>query len=95
MTGAQTNTILEIKDLVCGYDSFQVEDITFKVEKAGFIGIIGPNGSGKTSLLRAITRILKPKQGTIYLEGENIRHMGVKEIAKKISEKLSSSRLLR
>jgi iron complex transport system ATP-binding protein len=85
MIGTQTDVILEIKDLVCGYDSFQVEDITFKVEKGGFIGIIGPNGSGKTSLLRAITRILKPKQGNIYLEGENMRHMGVKEIAKKIA----------
>jgi iron complex transport system ATP-binding protein len=85
MTGNHTGAILEIKDLVCGYDSFQVEDITFKIEKGGFIGIIGPNGSGKTSLLRAITRILKPKQGTIYLEGENIRHLGEKEIAKKIA----------
>lgn len=85
MTESQTATILEIKDLVCGYDSFQVEDVTFKVEKGGFIGIIGPNGSGKTSLLRAITRILKPKQGTVYLEGENIQHLGIKEIAKKIA----------
>ena len=40
MTGTQTGTILEIKDLVCGYDSFQVEDITLKVEKGGYIVII-------------------------------------------------------
>jgi iron complex transport system ATP-binding protein len=85
MTSTHTDTILEIKDLICGYDTFQVENITLEVKKGGFVGIIGPNGSGKTSLLRAITRILKPKKGTIYLEGEDIKHMGVKEIAKKIA----------
>ncbi|UCH97445.1 MAG: ABC transporter ATP-binding protein [Candidatus Aminicenantes bacterium] len=85
MTGTTTQTILEIKDLVCGYDSFQIEDVTFKIERGEFIGIIGPNGSGKTSLLRAITRILKPKNGAIYLEGKNIRQMGFKEIAQKVA----------
>ncbi|NIM18143.1 MAG: ATP-binding cassette domain-containing protein [Candidatus Aminicenantes bacterium] len=80
-----TGTILEVKDLVCGYDSFLIKDINFKVNKGEFIAVIGPNGSGKTSLLRAITRILKPKKGSVYLEGKNIRYMGVKEIARKIA----------
>jgi iron complex transport system ATP-binding protein len=80
-----TGTILEVKNLVCGYDSFLIKDINFKVNNGEFVTVIGPNGSGKTSLLRAITRILKPKKGTVYLEGNNICHMGVKEIARKIA----------
>ena len=83
MTG--NNFILELNDLVCGYDSFQIENVSFKVERGEFMGIIGPNGSGKTSLLRAITRILKPKNGAIYLEGKNLRHMGYKEIAREVA----------
>jgi iron complex transport system ATP-binding protein len=85
MTGSTADYLLEIKGLVCGYPSFLVKDISFQVQKGDFIGIIGPNGSGKTSLLRAITRILKPKQGAIYLEGMNIRQLGFKEIAQKVA----------
>jgi len=79
------NDFLEIKDLVCGYDSFTLQDISFSVPKGDFLGIIGPNGSGKTSLLRAITRILKTQKGEIYLQGENLRHLNVNALAKKIA----------
>jgi len=79
------NTILEVKDLVCGYRTFFLKDISFKVKTGEFFGIIGPNGSGKTTLLRAITRVLKPKKEEIYFEGKNIWQMRLKELAKKIA----------
>jgi len=81
----KTSPILEVCDLICGYDVFQVEDISIQVQKGEFIGIIGPNGSGKTSLLRAMTRILKPKHGSIHLEGKNLLNMGFKEIAQRVA----------
>jgi len=53
--------MLEVKNLVCGYDNFLLKDISFKVNSSELVGIIGPNGSGKTTLIRAITKLVKPK----------------------------------
>ena len=50
-----------------------------------FIGIIGPNGRGKSTLLKCIYRILKPNNGCIMLGEEDISKMSVKESAKKLA----------
>ena len=50
-----------------------------------FIGIIGPNGTGKSTLLKCIYRILKPNNGCIMLGEEDISKMSVKESAKKLA----------
>lgn len=84
MTGAP-GYILEIHNLECGYETFRVKDINLKVKQGDFLGIIGPNGSGKTTLLRAVTRTLKPLRGNILLEGQDIRHAGYKDLAKKVA----------
>ncbi|MDR0723243.1 MAG: ABC transporter ATP-binding protein [Treponema sp.] len=49
-----------------------------------FIGIIGPNGSGKTSLLKCIYRVLKPQGGIMFLDGRDMRTLPLKETAKKM-----------
>jgi len=72
---------------VCGVtldlDGVRILDgIDFEVEKGDFVAIIGPNGSGKTTLLRVVAKYLKPKYGTVYLNGRDVLSMGVKEIAK-------------
>jgi ABC-2 type transport system ATP-binding protein len=50
-----------------------VSDLSFKVPTGTIYGFIGPNGSGKTTTLRMIMRILHPDQGTITVLGENSR----------------------
>ena len=78
--------MLEIKGLTCGYDSKTVlRDINLRVDSGEFVGIIGPNGSGKTTFLRALTRVLRPKKGVVLFEGKNICEMQFKELAKKIA----------
>jgi len=78
--------MLDISDLTCGYDSgFAIRNINLRVPAGEIIGIIGPNGSGKTTLLRAITRSLKPSSGAIRLEGEDIRRMKIRDLARKIA----------
>ncbi len=49
-----------------------VRDLNFEVEEGQIIGLIGPNGSGKTTTLNLITGFLKPDSGTITFRGENI-----------------------
>lgn len=50
-----------------------------------FVGIIGPNGSGKSTLLKCIYRTLKPDHGAVYLGGQQLWHMSVKDSAKKMA----------
>jgi zinc transport system ATP-binding protein len=58
--------LFEIKALSAGYNSVMVlEDVNLKVEERDFIGIIGPNGGGKTTLLKLILGLLKPVSGSI------------------------------
>lgn len=78
--------MLKINNLTCGYGSkIVLKDIDFAVKEQELIGIIGPNGSGKTTFLRAMTRILKPKKGLVLLNGKNIWQMKFKELAKQIA----------
>lgn len=62
-----------------------LRDLTFRIEKGEFIGIIGPNGSGKTSLLKILYRLLIPQQGEVFFEGAPLRQMSRSEIAKRIA----------
>lgn len=62
-----------------------LNDICSEFKEGGFYGILGPNGSGKTSLIRHILRFLEIKQGTIDLENENIKSYSRKQLAAGIS----------
>ncbi len=46
-----------------------VQDVSFRLEKGDFLGIIGVNGAGKSTLLKSVTGILPPKKGSIITEG--------------------------
>lgn len=76
---------LEVKGVEFSYDSTPVlSDVKMGVESGEILGIIGPNGCGKTTLLRCVNKILKPQKGSILIEGEKIRDLGRQTIAKKI-----------
>jgi zinc transport system ATP-binding protein len=65
---------IEVKGVYFGYDSRPLlSDISFEVNKGDFMGIVGPNGSAKTTLLKLLLGILEPKQGSIYIFGESVR----------------------
>src|SRR5690606_32933319 len=48
------------------------------------VSIIGPNGSGKSTILKAISRMIPYYSGAVMLEGENIKTMSSKQIARKL-----------
>ncbi len=65
--------ILELKNLDAGYDNKPVlKNINFTVHDNDFIGIIGPNGGGKTTLVKTILGVIKPGKGSInyYFPGK-------------------------
>ena len=56
--------IIEIKNLAAGYDGRTVlHDVNLNVYERDFLGIIGPNGGGKTTLIKCILGLLKPTAG--------------------------------
>lgn len=61
-----------------------LDDITLRAEKGAFIGIIGPNGSGKSTFLKCVYRVLKQREGCIYLSGKDVRKMTYRETARLI-----------
>ena len=62
------NTAIEFRDTSLGYGRLTVlKGLTFSIEEGDFLGIIGPNGSGKTTILRAILGVLKPSHGAVHV----------------------------
>ncbi len=58
--------VIEVKNLTFAYDKQTIlEDISLTVEEKDFLAVIGPNGGGKSTLLKLLLGILKSKQGTI------------------------------
>ncbi len=66
--------LLKVEGLTKSFGGLMaVHDVEFQVEEGEIIGLIGPNGSGKTTILNLLTGFLKPDSGTITFRGENIR----------------------
>ena len=65
--------MLEVERLCKSFGGLRaIHELEFKVGEGEIIGLIGPNGSGKTTALNLITGFLKPDSGTITFRGENI-----------------------
>lgn len=75
---------LEIRHLACGYPGHQpiLNDVNFVVESGEICCLLGPNGVGKTTLFKSVMRFLKPLQGEVRINGENIQHWSVQRMAK-------------
>ncbi|PYM38323.1 MAG: hypothetical protein DME12_21160, partial [Candidatus Rokuibacteriota bacterium] len=52
---------------------FRLADLSFAIAPGEIVGVIGPNSSGKTTLIRLLTRVLEPVEGEIALEGRRLR----------------------
>jgi iron complex transport system ATP-binding protein len=77
--------ILDINDVSFTYRSSDVlHDVSFAVNPGEVVSILGPNGVGKTTLLRCINAILAPKTGDILVGDENILSLSRMEVARRI-----------
>ncbi len=70
------NSYLAAENLNLNYgDERILEEISFKVEQGAVIGLIGPNASGKSTLLKSLAGLIKPRTGEIRLDGQLIHKM--------------------
>ena len=53
-------------------ESCALSDISFEIEDGSFVGLIGHTGSGKSTLIQHLNGLIRPTEGTIYYEGEDI-----------------------
>lgn len=74
-------TLLEVKDLHVSYGSIKaLHGISLRVEQGKIVTLLGANGAGKSTTLRAISGLLRPEQGEVLLEGKPIAGLPPHEI---------------
>src|SRR3990172_8171274 len=70
---AEDNRILLTEDLTINFGGLRAVDrVDLYLERREIVGLIGPNGSGKTTFFNLLTGIYKPDQGRILFQGEDI-----------------------
>lgn len=74
--------VIQIKDVVFAYPkgSPVVKGVSFNIREGEFLCLVGKNGSGKTTLAKMIVGLLKPIQGSIYLDGKNIKEIALRHL---------------
>lgn len=72
--------------LTVGYDGIPlIREIEMQVRRGEILTLIGPNGGGKSTILKSITRQLKTIGGTVYLENEDLQKLSGKELSRKMA----------
>ncbi len=86
MSSAYNPAILELGNVSFSYahDSPVIKDLSFSVRSGAFIGLLGANGSGKSTILKLSSGILKPASGTITLWAKHMHSFKHKDRAKLI-----------
>lgn len=78
--------ILTANELVFAYKNQEIlQNISFSVHPREITVILGPNGVGKTTLLKCLNQILRPKTGEVRVKGSSVQCMGVGEISRHIA----------
>ncbi len=77
--------LVEVRDVSFSYDNdspIVFENISFSIDKGDVLCVLGPNGTGKTTLIKTLNGIHKVNSGEVYLNGNNIRELSFNDIAK-------------
>lgn len=69
-----TQNIIEVDNVSFAYDNDSIlKNVTFNIHKGDYLGVIGPNGGGKTTLLKIILNLIKPTSGNVKIFGQNVQ----------------------
>ncbi|PSR39238.1 ABC transporter ATP-binding protein [Rhodococcus sp. AD45-ID] len=84
-TSGQKTNRLRAEGVTIGYDKRVIsQNLNVDIPDGGFTVIVGPNACGKSTLLRALSRLLKPSAGTVLLDGKAITSYPAKEVARRL-----------
>lgn len=64
---------------------YEVKDLSFRVNGGEFVGIVGPSGGGKTTIIDLLTRLQEPESGRIAVAGRDIREMSLESLRSQIA----------
>ena len=67
------------------FPKFNLEDVTLSFNKGEFVSLLGPNGCGKSTMLKIIIGLLKAKEGRLLLNDKDYKFISRKDLAKKIA----------
>ncbi|MCK0520363.1 ABC transporter ATP-binding protein [Williamsia sp. DF01-3] len=83
--GDGVHTRLQAQDVTIGYDKRVIsESLSVDIPDGAFTVIVGPNACGKSTLLRALSRLLAPTKGSVLLDGKAISSYPAKEVARRL-----------
>lgn len=81
----KTKDILTTRKLTLAYDgAYVISDLNLAIPAGKIAVLVGANGCGKSTLLRGLARLLKPRTGTVYLDGKSIFKLSTTEVAKQL-----------
>jgi ABC-type branched-subunit amino acid transport system ATPase component len=92
---ADNNNILQTKDLTIHFGGLvAVDHVNMSIKRNSIMGLIGPNGSGKTTIFNMLTGLYTPTEGDFEFEGESLLNHSATDIARKgIARTFQASRL--
>jgi len=61
-----------------------INDLSFKIKAGDHVALVGPTGSGKTTLIRLLCRLYEPQKGNIYIDGQNIKSIPIDSLRKQL-----------
>ena len=86
-----SNARLAVRALMVAYNSGKrplvaLRDLSLALAAGELVGLVGPNGCGKTTLIRAVTKVVKPISGEVWLCGDEVGSLAQAEIARRVDE---------
>ncbi len=61
-----------------------INDLSFKIKPGEHVALVGPTGSGKTTLIRLLCRLYEPQIGNIYIDGQNVKNIPIDSLRKQL-----------
>ncbi len=88
---------IEFEHVAFGYDSSTqvLQDVSFKIKPGQFVGIVGPTGSGKSTVVSLIPRFYDAQAGSVRIDGKNVRDFKLKPLRDQIGYVLQDTVLFR
>ncbi len=78
--------LIQVEEISFGYTEENVlSDISFTIKKGEIVTLLGPNGCGKSTLIKIMLGLLRPAEGDIFFNGKNIQQMSSKSLAREVA----------